>query len=67
VTLSSDDPAMFETTVSGEYAHAQRMGMTPAELVQLAEASFHHSFLAPAEKSALLAKFHTGVAALGLL
>jgi adenosine deaminase len=58
---------MFETTVSGEYAHAQRMGMTPAELVQLGEASFHHSFLAPAEKSAMLDKFHDSVAALGLV
>ena len=67
VTLSSDDPAMFETTVSGEYTHAQRMGMTPAELVRLAEASFRHSFLAPAEKSAMLGKFHAGVAALGLV
>ena len=67
VTLSSDDPTMFETTVSDEYAHAQRMGMTPAELVQLAEASFLHSFLEPSEKRALLDKFHSGVAALGLV
>lgn len=67
VTLSSDDPTMFETTVSDEYAHAQRMGMKPAELVRLAEASFHHAFLAPEEKNALLAKFHSGVAALSLL
>ncbi len=67
VTLSSDDPTMFETTVSEEYGHAQRMGMTPAELVQLAEASFHHSFLAPEEKTVMLSKFHSGVAALGLV
>src|SRR5271169_6133364 len=67
VNLSSDDPAMFETTVSGEYSHMQRMGLTPGELVRLAEASFHHSFLAPDEKSAMLAKFHSGVAALGLV
>src|SRR5215472_15668983 len=49
-TLSSDDPAMFETTVSDEYRHAERMGLTPRELVLLAEASFLHSFLPPAEK-----------------
>ncbi len=67
VTLSSDDPSMFETTVSDEYGHAQRMGMTPAELVQLAEASFHHAFLEPDEKQAMLDKFHSGVAALGLV
>jgi aminodeoxyfutalosine deaminase len=67
VTLSSDDPAMFETTVSGEYSHMQRMGLTPSELVRLAEASFHHSFLGPEEKRAMLVKFHSGVAALGLV
>jgi aminodeoxyfutalosine deaminase len=67
VTLSSDDPAMFETTVSDEYRHAFRMGLTPGDLVQLAEASFHHSFLGPDEKRAMLGKFHSGVAALGLV
>jgi aminodeoxyfutalosine deaminase len=67
VTLSSDDPAMFETTVSDEYRHMHRMGLTPGELVRLAEASFHHSFLGPDEKRAMLDKFHSGVAALGLV
>jgi aminodeoxyfutalosine deaminase len=67
VTLSSDDPAMFETSVSDEYRHMHRMGLTPGELVQLAEASFQHSFLAPEEKRAMLEKFHSGVAALGLV
>jgi adenosine deaminase len=67
VTLSSDDPAMFETTVSDEYRHAHEMGLTPMEMIRLAEASFHHSFLPPAEKTAMLDKFHSGVAALGLL
>jgi aminodeoxyfutalosine deaminase len=67
VTLSSDDPAMFETTVSDEYRHMHRMGLTPGEIVQLAENSFHRSFLGPDEKRAMLDKFHSGVAALGLL
>jgi aminodeoxyfutalosine deaminase len=67
VTLSSDDPSMFETTVSDEYRHAHRMGLAPGELVSLAEASFHHSFLPPDEKRAMLDKFHSGVAALDLV
>lgn len=67
VTLSSDDPAMFETTVSEEYSHAQRMGLSHMELLQLAEASFLHSFLPPAEKYAMIEKFHSGAKALGLL
>lgn len=67
VTLSSDDPAMFETTVSDEYRHMHRVGLTAVELVGLAEASFQHSFLPPEEKRAMLQKFHSGVAALGLV
>ena len=67
VNLSSDDPAMFETTASEEYRHAQDMGLTPGEIVQLAEAAFHHSFLPLEEKRGLLGKFRSGVAALGLL
>lgn len=67
VTLSSDDPAMFETTLSDEYRHMHRMGLTAVELVGLAEASFQHSFLPPEEKRAMLKKFHSGVAALGLV
>ena len=67
VTLSSDDPAMFDTTLTEEYRHAQRMGLTPAEIVQLAEASFQHSFLGPEEKQAMLCQFRFGVAALGLV
>ena len=66
VNLSSDDPAMFETTVSDEYGHMHRVGMTSSELVQLAAAGFQHSFLPPEEKAALLDKFHASVAALGL-
>jgi aminodeoxyfutalosine deaminase len=67
VTLSSDDPAMFETTLTNEYVQAQEMGLTPGEIVQLGEASFVHSFLPPKEKRAMLDKFHSGIAALGLV
>jgi adenosine deaminase len=67
VTLSSDDPAMFETTLSGEYLHAREMGMSRWELIQLAEASFQHCFLRDQEKRDLLGEFHSGIAALGLI
>jgi adenosine deaminase len=67
VTISSDDPAMFETTLSDEYSHMHRAGLTPAELVRLAENGFKYSFLPPEEKRAMLEKFHSGVAALGLV
>jgi adenosine deaminase len=43
------------------------MGLNPAEIVRLAEASFHHAFLPDAEKAELLAQFRSGTSALGLL
>jgi len=67
VTLSSDDPAMFETTVSDEYFRAHQMGLTPVELVRLAEAGFQHSFLPADQKRAMIEQFHSSVPALGLL
>ena len=67
VTLSSDDPAMFETTLVDEYLHAGRMGLNASQLVGLAEASFRYSFLPQPEKRVLLDQFHSGAAALGLL
>ena len=67
VNLSSDDPAMFETTLTQEYAHAQKMGLTRAEMIQLAEAGFTHSFLDADEKKSMLDQFHSRVRALGLV
>jgi aminodeoxyfutalosine deaminase len=67
VTVSSDDPAMFETTVSDEYRHAYRMGLPSVDLVRLAEASFHHAFLSDEERATLLGEFRSRSAALGLV
>lgn len=44
VVLSTDDPAMFHTTLRDEYEHAQRMGLRDAELRQLVQMSFEHAF-----------------------
>jgi aminodeoxyfutalosine deaminase len=44
VVLSTDDPAMFRVTLQDEYQNASHMGLTEAELAQLAAASFTHSF-----------------------
>ena len=67
VTVSSDDPAMFETTLSDEYRHAHRMGLKSSDLVRLAEASFHYAFLSDAERATLLGEFRSRSAALGLV
>lgn len=53
VVLSTDDPAMFHTTLCEEYENARRMGLTENELVHLAAMSFEHAFLTEAEKHAL--------------
>jgi aminodeoxyfutalosine deaminase len=67
VTLSTDDPAMFHTRLTREYALGLRMGLRPDELVRIAEMGFEFSFLPTEEKAALLSEFRARAAALGLL
>src|SRR5215470_4181585 len=51
VTLNTDDPAMFGTTLNQEYELAQmEFGFTDEHLRELARNSFEASFLPPAEK-----------------
>jgi len=54
VVLSTDDPAMFHTTLVEEYENARQMGLSVNELAQLARMSFEHAFLTDAEKRAFL-------------
>jgi aminodeoxyfutalosine deaminase len=44
IALSTDDPAMFHTTLLEEYEHAQRLGMTESELLRMAQMSFDFAF-----------------------
>lgn len=53
IVLSTDDPAMFHTTLRDEYANAAQMGLNETELAQLVEMSFEHAFLPEADKLAL--------------
>src|SRR5712692_1721620 len=45
VVLSTDDPAMFDTTLRSEYENAARMGLDEEELVRLVEMGFEHAFM----------------------
>jgi adenosine deaminase len=67
LSVSTDDPAMFETDLQREYLTLLRMGLRPQELVQVVAAGFQGSFLPLAEKTPLLTMFHDRAAALGLL
>ncbi len=44
IVLSTDDPAMFHTTLLNEYEHAHQLGMTENELLRLVQMSFDFAF-----------------------
>ncbi len=43
VVLSTDDPAMFHTTLCEEYANAARMGLHEEELIRVVEMGFEYA------------------------
>jgi adenosine deaminase len=68
VTLSTDDPAMFHTSLNESYrATVEHMGLSAAELVDLAEASFRYAFVRADEKRKMITDFRAQAARLGLL
>jgi adenosine deaminase len=50
IVLSTDDPAMFHTTLHEEYANAARMGLQEEELARIVEMGFEHAFLPVGER-----------------
>jgi len=63
ITLNTDDPALFSTTLSREYQLAQEaFGFTDEHLRELARNSFEASFLPPEKKVELLSLFDAAAA-----
>jgi adenosine deaminase len=61
VTVSSDDPLVFDTTVTTELALLQlRLGYSRDELGRLSVQAAEHSFLPEAERSALVETVRAG-------
>ena len=58
VTLNSDDPPLFSTTLTDEYINAvQIMGLTLEDLHQMVENAIHAAILPDGKRDALLAEF----------
>ncbi len=67
MSISTDDPAMFGTSLNREYTALRQMGLTRPEIVAIAEAAFRGAFLPSDEKASLLQSFRSKAEALGLL
>lgn len=67
VTLSTDDPGIFETDLPREYFRAASLGLSQPQLLHLAEQSFEAAFLSPLDKRQLLSDFRAAAQSASLL
>ncbi len=66
LSLSSDDPPLFGTTLVGEFvAVAEAFGYSHAVLGELARGAFEQAFLDPAEQASYLTRFDHELAQFG--
>lgn len=67
VSLNSDDPPMFNTTLRAEYLHALRdLGLTRPQVARLAAAAVEHSFMPEPGRSRLRTEIGAVTAELGV-
>jgi aminodeoxyfutalosine deaminase len=59
VTLSTDDPAMFHTTLVDEYLAAIEMGLSLDDLLAINRSSFEHAFLPDSTRELFLAQLES--------
>jgi aminodeoxyfutalosine deaminase len=67
ISLSTDDPAMFATTLNAEYGALEQMGLSGEEILCISEGAFRGAFLPSEDKMTLAQSFRAQAAALGLL
>jgi len=64
VTVGSDDPAMFGTTLEGEWEVLHtKLGLPEEDVVRIGRNTIEAAFLGEAERRALLSEFDAGAAA----
>ena len=59
VTLSTDDPAMFRTTLLEEFACALQTGLSLNDLVAINRTAFEHAFLSDSSRQFFLARVNS--------
>lgn len=67
ISVSTDDPAMFDTSLAREFGALEQMNLRKQEILRIAEGAFAGAFLPPAEKTAFRQAFRAKAEALGLL
>jgi aminodeoxyfutalosine deaminase len=67
VTLSTDDPGMFETNLLQEYEAAAGTGLDAHQLARIASTSFEAAFLPEQERDRLVARLNEVLGAQGLV
>jgi aminodeoxyfutalosine deaminase len=67
ICISTDDPAMFGTSLASEFSALGHMGLSSRDAMNLAEGGFRAAFLPTDRKAALLQSFHAKAEAFGLL
>lgn len=49
ITINTDDPTFFQTTLSDEYAHLYDLGLGDSDIYEIVENGFRYAFLPPEE------------------
>ena len=67
ISVSTDDPAIFKTSMARELGTLGEMGLRREEVMSIAESAVHGAFLPTNERAALLRNFRERAEALSLL